>query len=83
MFQIDMIRSHRKSSVLNSFITTDINLKSTAQLNLNFTESLVEVYNYLLLALKITFLLQHLAERTCEHPMEIEWLNCALHDIQM
>uniref|UniRef100_F6I5I0 Vacuolar protein sorting-associated protein 13 VPS13 adaptor binding domain-containing protein n=1 Tax=Vitis vinifera TaxID=29760 RepID=F6I5I0_VITVI len=42
MFQIDMIRSHRKSSVLNSFITTDINLKSTAQLNLNFTESLVE-----------------------------------------
>ena len=74
MFQINMIRSYRKSSVLNSFVTTDINLKSTAQLNLNFTESLVEVYNHPLLASNITFLLLQLAERTFDHPAVIECL---------
>jgi hypothetical protein len=43
-FQMAVIRKNEMSALLNSFITTDIQLKSTGQLNLNFTESLIEVY---------------------------------------
>lgn len=39
-----VIRKNEMSALLNSFITTDIQLKSTGQLNLNFTESVIEVY---------------------------------------
>ncbi|ONI15169.1 hypothetical protein PRUPE_3G028500 [Prunus persica] len=40
-FEVDVIRKQEMS--LNSSILTDINIKSTAHLNLNFTESLIEV----------------------------------------
>ncbi|BFG24048.1 hypothetical protein CerSpe_103220 [Prunus speciosa] len=39
-FEVDVIRKQEMS--LNSSILTDINIKSTAHLNLNFTESLIE-----------------------------------------
>lgn len=38
-----VIRKFEMSALLNSFIMTEIQLKSTGQLNLNFTESLIEV----------------------------------------
>ncbi|XP_022855282.1 putative vacuolar protein sorting-associated protein 13D [Olea europaea var. sylvestris] len=38
-----MSRKHDESALLNSAMMTDIHLESTAQLNLNITESLVEV----------------------------------------
>ncbi|XP_057987743.1 uncharacterized protein LOC110642362 isoform X2 [Hevea brasiliensis] len=41
-FQINMIRRHKMSTLLNSSIITDIYLTSTAPLNLNLTESLIE-----------------------------------------
>ncbi|XP_021627253.1 uncharacterized protein LOC110625875 isoform X2 [Manihot esculenta] len=41
-FQINMIRRHKMSALLNSSIKTDILLTSTAPLNLNVTESLME-----------------------------------------
>ncbi|XP_059429987.1 uncharacterized protein LOC132163636 isoform X3 [Corylus avellana] len=41
-FQMAVIRKNEMSALLNSFITTDIQLKSTGQLNLNFTESVIE-----------------------------------------
>ncbi|KAM3684567.1 hypothetical protein ACJW31_11G053600 [Castanea mollissima] len=42
-FQMVVIRKNEMSALLNSFIMTDIQLKSIGQLNLNFTESLIEV----------------------------------------
>lgn len=47
-FQMVVIRKNEMSALLNSFIMTDIQLKSIGQLNLNFTESLIEVYYDLL-----------------------------------
>lgn len=44
-FQLSISRKYDKSSVLNSAIMTHIHLKSTKQLNLNVTESLIEVIN--------------------------------------
>ncbi|XP_065855428.1 uncharacterized protein [Euphorbia lathyris] len=41
-FQISLFRRHKMSTLLNSSIITDINLSSTAPLNLNVTESLIE-----------------------------------------
>ncbi|KAF3943895.1 hypothetical protein CMV_029587, partial [Castanea mollissima] len=41
-FQMVVIRKNEMSALLNSFIMTDIQLKSIGQLNLNFTESLIE-----------------------------------------
>ncbi|OVA10906.1 Vacuolar protein sorting-associated protein 13 domain [Macleaya cordata] len=42
-FQLSMIRKYEQSALLNSSVKTDIYLKSTAHLNLNFTEPLIEV----------------------------------------
>ncbi|KAL2484980.1 Protein of unknown function (DUF1162) [Abeliophyllum distichum] len=42
-FQSSMSRKHDESTLLNSALMTDIHLESTSQLNLNVTESLVEV----------------------------------------
>ncbi|XP_059667459.1 uncharacterized protein LOC132312914 [Cornus florida] len=42
-FQLNVTRKYEKSALLNSAIMTDFCLFSTAQLNLNVTESLVEV----------------------------------------
>ncbi|PSS01845.1 Vacuolar protein sorting-associated protein like [Actinidia chinensis var. chinensis] len=41
-FQLSIIRVHEKSALLNSAIMTDIHITSTAQLNLNVTEALIE-----------------------------------------
>ncbi|KAI7990467.1 putative vacuolar protein sorting-associated protein 13C [Camellia lanceoleosa] len=41
-FQLNITRVHEKSALLNSAFMTDIHLTSTAQLNLNVTESLIE-----------------------------------------
>ncbi|ESR43047.1 hypothetical protein CICLE_v100108862mg, partial [Citrus x clementina] len=41
-FQITMTRKHEMTALLNSSFVTDIDLIATTQLNLNFTESLVE-----------------------------------------
>ncbi|KAG2700491.1 hypothetical protein I3760_06G000100 [Carya illinoinensis] len=41
-FQMAIIRKFEMSALLNSFIMTEIQLKSTGHLNLNFTESLIE-----------------------------------------
>ncbi|XP_052202477.1 uncharacterized protein LOC127808127 isoform X2 [Diospyros lotus] len=41
-FQLSITRIHEKSPLLNSSIMTRVHLASTAQLNLNVTESLVE-----------------------------------------
>ncbi|CAI0559649.1 unnamed protein product [Linum tenue] len=41
-FGVHIVRRYDTTSILNSSIVTDINLASSAQLNLNLTESLVE-----------------------------------------
>ncbi|KAL7225811.1 hypothetical protein ACSBR1_021051 [Camellia fascicularis] len=41
-FRLNITRVHEKSALLNSAFMTDIHLTSTAQLNLNVTESLIE-----------------------------------------
>ncbi|KAJ0027885.1 hypothetical protein Pint_36533 [Pistacia integerrima] len=41
-FEMKVIRKHEMIALLNSSIITDIDLTATAQLNLNFTDSLVE-----------------------------------------
>uniref|UniRef100_A0A2P2MK19 Uncharacterized protein LOC105135080 isoform X1 n=1 Tax=Rhizophora mucronata TaxID=61149 RepID=A0A2P2MK19_RHIMU len=41
-FQINVIRKQETTALLSSSMITDIHLSSTAQLNLNFTESLIE-----------------------------------------
>lgn len=40
--RLSIIRGHEKSALLNSSMITDISLESTTQLNLNFTETLIE-----------------------------------------
>lgn len=47
-FQINMIRKQEMTAHLNSSILTDIDVTSTMQLNLNCTESLIEVYSAIL-----------------------------------
>ncbi|KAL8141634.1 hypothetical protein V2J09_014666 [Rumex salicifolius] len=42
-FQISILRKHDKSGLLGNGIIVDVQLKSTTELNLNFTESLIEV----------------------------------------
>ncbi|KAK9110206.1 hypothetical protein Sjap_018266 [Stephania japonica] len=42
-FELKMIQIHRQSVLLNTFVTTDIHLKSMTRLNLNVTEPLIEV----------------------------------------
>lgn len=42
-----MTRKHEMTALLDSSIVTDIDLTGTAQLNLNITESLVEVNIYI------------------------------------
>ncbi|CAK9182445.1 unnamed protein product [Ilex paraguariensis] len=42
-FQLGITRKHDKSALLSNAIMTDIHLKSTTQLNMNFTESFMEV----------------------------------------
>ncbi|XP_058105019.1 intermembrane lipid transfer protein VPS13 isoform X6 [Magnolia sinica] len=41
-FQFNMVRKHEQNALLNLYVVTDIHLKSTAQLNLNVTEPLIE-----------------------------------------
>ncbi|KAK9134941.1 hypothetical protein Syun_014271 [Stephania yunnanensis] len=41
-FELKMIQIHRQSALLNTFVTTDIHLKSMTHLNLNVTEPLIE-----------------------------------------
>ncbi|XP_010251472.1 PREDICTED: uncharacterized protein LOC104593388 isoform X1 [Nelumbo nucifera] len=43
-FQLSIMRKVEKSALMNTSIITDIQMKSLAQLNLNFTESLFEVF---------------------------------------
>lgn len=43
-FQLKLDRKHKRSALLNTSVVTDIHLESTAQLNLNITEPLIEVY---------------------------------------
>lgn len=43
MFKLILNRRDEKNALLNSALMTDIHLTSTSQLNLNLTESLVEV----------------------------------------
>ncbi|KAI3918818.1 hypothetical protein MKX01_042138 [Papaver californicum] len=42
-FQLDMARKQERSALLNTSVLTDIYLKSTAHLNFNVTEPLIEV----------------------------------------
>ena len=46
-FLLTLVREQEMSIVLNRSVSTDIVLKSTTQLNINITESLVEVYQFL------------------------------------
>lgn len=43
-FQLKLDRKHKQSALLNTSVVMDIHLESTAQLNLNITEPLIEVY---------------------------------------
>ncbi|KAL5806155.1 hypothetical protein ACOSQ4_028888 [Xanthoceras sorbifolium] len=43
-FQINLRKNHEMTALSNSPVITDIDLTATAQLNLNFTESLVECF---------------------------------------
>lgn len=54
---LTLVREQEMSVMPNRSVSTDIILKSTTQLNINITESLVEVYKFLFsLSLSLSYM---------------------------
>jgi len=61
---LTLVREQEMSVMPNRSVSTDIILKSTTQLNINITESLVEVYKFLF-SLSLSLSLSYMYIETC------------------